>query len=143
MECIIALGQKFDALNKAEQWRKQVPYQPLIRFTADGTNGSYPEPNLGSICTNSSHKRVSLLILRHPTNYDGDTSFTLERYIWSALSLLFTGSTVNISSLVFMSLLYSKSNVFIETQNTTVNQVPRTLPSSFVGILFIISVSIT
>lgn len=124
MECVIALGRKFDTLENAKKYNLKVPYQPFIRFTADCTNVGYPEPELGTIYTNSSHKRASMLILRHPTNYDGDTAFTLERYIWSALCLLFAGLNVNITSLVFMLLPLSNSHVFVEIQNATVHQVP-------------------
>lgn len=65
--------------------------------------------------------------------------------MWSALCILFRGLNVNITSLVSISLLTSKSNVFAEIQNATVNHIPQPCPlsSSFVCTSFIISVSLT
>lgn len=123
MECTIALGRKFDTLDKQKKYQLKLPYQPLIRFTPDCIDDSYPEPDLSSIYTDASHRRVGMLILRHPTN--GDTGLKFQRYLWPALRLLFAGLNVNITSSVLVLLLKHKSHVVVEIQNTTIKQVPR------------------
>ena len=93
IQCILVMGRKFESVAKTRSWYKaEDSHSPLIQWTTNDAHHEYPEPDLTSIYTSPAHARASLLILRHPTMYDGDTGRMLQRYLSSALDLLFTGT---------------------------------------------------
>ena len=93
IQCILVMGKKFESVAKTRCWYKAEDFHsPLIRWTTNDAHHEYPEPDVTSIYTSPAHTRASLLVLRHPTMYDGDTGRMLQRYLSSALDLLFTGT---------------------------------------------------
>ena len=90
IQCIIDMGRKFESVAKTRRWYQAEDFHsPLIQWTTNDAHHEYPEPDLTSIYTSPTYASASLLVLRHPTMYDGDTGHMLQRYMSSALDLLF------------------------------------------------------
>lgn len=90
IDCVILMARKIDL----EVDDEDVPGSHIASID-DDLDLIYPEPDAKSICVNSAHRKAVLLLMRHPTMYDGDAEFTFELYLWPAIKLLFSGLNIS------------------------------------------------